>query len=112
MRRWCFLCHHEMRMTVICALNFRDLFHFQHFLRLAQAGFFYTGLGVTVKCFCCRKNYSDCRTNDGILFRTGNFMHETDCDFMLGTDTSNVPMHESRNQEKLGCSYMITESVS
>ncbi|KAH3729706.1 hypothetical protein DPMN_055684 [Dreissena polymorpha] len=67
-------------------------------LRLAQAGFFYTGLGVTVRCFCCRRNHSDWRTDDGILFRTGNFMHETDCDFMLGTDTSNVPMHEDRSQ--------------
>ncbi|KAH3729686.1 hypothetical protein DPMN_055664 [Dreissena polymorpha] len=67
-------------------------------LRLAQAGFFYTGLGVTVKCFCCRKNYSYWRTDDGTLFRTGNFMHETDCDFMLGTDTSNVPMHENMSQ--------------
>ncbi|KAH3729707.1 hypothetical protein DPMN_055685 [Dreissena polymorpha] len=67
-------------------------------LRLAQAGFFYTGLGVTVRCFCCRRNHSDWRTDDDTIFRTGNFMHDTDCDFMLGTDSSNVPMHGSRNQ--------------
>ncbi|KAH3729921.1 hypothetical protein DPMN_055899 [Dreissena polymorpha] len=67
-------------------------------LRLAQAGFFYIGLGVTVKCFCCRRNHYDWRTDDDTLFRTGNEMHETDCAFMLGTDTTNVPMHENGRQ--------------
>ncbi|KAH3729924.1 hypothetical protein DPMN_055902 [Dreissena polymorpha] len=67
-------------------------------LRLAQAGFFYTRLGVTVKCFCCRRKHSDWRTDDGTLFRTGNFIHVMDCAFMLGTDRRNVPMHENGRQ--------------
>ncbi|KAH3795645.1 hypothetical protein DPMN_149200 [Dreissena polymorpha] len=62
-------------------------------LRLAQAGFFYTGCDEIVKCFCCHRYYSRWHTDD-VIFRTGSFMHAADCAFMLGTDSSNVPMQD------------------
>ncbi|KAH3749800.1 hypothetical protein DPMN_184313 [Dreissena polymorpha] len=56
-------------------------------LTLAGRGFFYTGIGVLVRCFSCHSNWQ----TDRVMF--GNSMHEADCAFMLGTDTQNVPMH-------------------
>ncbi|KAH3729700.1 hypothetical protein DPMN_055678 [Dreissena polymorpha] len=91
---------HDMRSELQRFISFSAFPQYANVsgLRLAQAGFFYTGLGVTVRCFCCRRNHSDWRTDDGNLFWTGNEMHETDCAFMLGTDTSNVLMHEIMRQ--------------
>ncbi|KAH3733407.1 hypothetical protein DPMN_039834 [Dreissena polymorpha] len=60
-------------------------------LRLAKDGFFYTCCAEIVKCFCCRRSYSQWHTDD-VMFRTGCFMHAPNCTFMLGTDCSNVPM--------------------
>ncbi|KAH3795704.1 hypothetical protein DPMN_149261 [Dreissena polymorpha] len=58
-------------------------------LRLAQAGFFYTGCSEIVECFCCHRCYSRWNTDD-VIFLTGRFMHAANCAFVLGTDRSNV----------------------
>ena len=71
-------------------------------LQLAGNGFYFTGRGATVRCFSCNIYHSEWQT-DAVLFQVGNFMHESDCALILGTDTQNVPMHrQSGHDQQVG----------
>lgn len=61
-------------------------------LRLAQAGFFYTGEGDKVKCFCCGTVYQGWRPGD-----RPQDIHAAiapSCPLVRGQDSSNIPLPE------------------
>ncbi|OWF45933.1 E3 ubiquitin-protein ligase XIAP [Mizuhopecten yessoensis] len=79
-------------------------------LRLARAGFFYTGSSDLVECFHCHVQHGNWETND-IPFE----IHERispSCDFILGNDTANTAIDRSSIQSGPHTSLLSTTSLA
>ena len=76
--------------------------------RLARAGFFYSGIADEVQCFKCNRKIKQWHKGDRPMdkHRTVN----AECDFVLGTDASNVPL--PRHDEEMEISDAAEGSSS
>lgn len=82
----------------------------------ARAGFYYTGSGDNVECFCCGLKLGDWHESDSIIEHHKNY--GADCEFLLiSTDTSELSEHtngpsDSEEEKLSGNGDVITRTTS
>ncbi|XP_060575416.1 E3 ubiquitin-protein ligase XIAP-like [Ruditapes philippinarum] len=67
-------------------------------LKLARAGFYYTGTNQTVKCFCCGEQYD---ANDYEELNKAHQRNSRNCSFIRGESSSNIPITYSSRSEDI-----------
>uniref|UniRef100_A0A6I8SVE8 Uncharacterized protein n=1 Tax=Xenopus tropicalis TaxID=8364 RepID=A0A6I8SVE8_XENTR len=77
---------------------------------LASAGFYYTGVGTSVQCFCC--GLVICTGNIQTQPLEGHITRSPACGFVQGKDVGNIPKYEIRVQQPEGPQRDLREYVT